>query len=93
MTIKNKKAMEGGTWWIIIGAIVAIMVAGIILFIVKEGLFAGKDSVDFLGDCKGQNGVCESKTTCDEKGPQYSKFYKLGGCTGATDYCCIPKQT
>lgn len=93
MRIKNKKAMEGGTWWIIIGAIVAIMVAGIIIYIVKEGLFSGKESVKFLGDCEGQSGICETKDKCDGKGPTYSKFYKLGGCTGTKNYCCIPKQT
>lgn len=96
MRIKNKKAMEGGTWWIIIGAIVAIMIAAIILFIVKGGLYSGQDSVNFLQSCNGQGGVCLQKGQCADG----REFYKLGGCPDqkktppdpdGSDYCCIPK--
>lgn len=96
MNIKNKKSMEGGTWWIIIGAIVAIMVAAIILYIVRGGLISGKESVDFLGDCKGQNGHCEpcdTATGC--KSPctsTESGFFQFRGCN-ENEYCCIPKPT
>ena len=95
MKIKNKRAMEGGMWWIIIGAIVAVVVAGIILFIVKGGLSAGKDNIDILAHCKSQGGRCvdedkdsegKSKSPC----PNEASYYKFSGCS-ATQYCCIPK--
>jgi len=93
MRIKNKKAMEGGTWWIIMGAIVAIIVAGIIIFIVKDGLFQGKKGVEFLNSCGGQGGTCETKEDCDKKAGS-SRIYKFSECAkGSLDYCCIPKQT
>lgn len=94
MTIKNKKSMEGGMWWIIIGAIVSIVVAGIILFIVKGGLSAGKENIDILASCGSRGGKCE--VSCDSDKDRYFKF---GGCPKDEDmavddnYCCIPKQT
>lgn len=93
MKIKNKRAMEGGMWWIIIGAIVAVVVAGIILFIVKGGLSAGKENIDVLAHCKSQGGRCveadsEGKSTCTSNEAPY---YKFGGCSVPKPYCCISK--
>ena len=94
MSIKNKRAMEGGMWWIILGAIVAVAVAGIILYIVKGGLSAGKENIDILASCGARGGTCEVKC-----GPDKDSYFKFGGCPKdedtATDdnYCCIPKQT
>ena len=61
--------MEGGTWWIIIGAIAAIMVVGIIIYIAKGGLFSGKKSIDFLGTCKAQGGTCSDYGRCGGSKP------------------------
>ena len=93
--MKNKKAMEGGMWWIIIGAIVAIIVAGVILFIVKGGLSAGKENIDILAHCESQGGKCINALLPDGKSPCASgeqSYYKFSGCSN-TQYCCIPKQT
>ena len=84
--------MEGGMWWIIIGALVAIIVAGIILYIVKGGLSAGKENIDALASCKNRGGTCEASCTSDKDG-----YFKFGGCpdngnpTTPNNYCCIPK--
>ena len=82
--------MEGGMWWIIISAIVAIIVAGIVLYIVKGGLSAGKENIGALASCKSRGGDCQADCGSDKDG-----FYKYGECgkDGKPDYCCIPKQT
>ena len=101
MKIKQKRAMEGGTWWVIVGAVVAIAIGVIILFVVKGGLFAGQKNVDFLSSCLNQGGHCEIKGGC---GSDETSFYRLGcpdedgdGKVDETkekgkDYCCIPKE-
>jgi len=86
MSIKNKRAMEGGMWWIIIGAIVAIIVAGVILYIVKGGLSAGKENIDVLASCKSRGGECKLSCPSGQDG-----FYKYGDCAKNNEYCCIPK--
>jgi len=83
-------AMEGGMWWIIIGAIVAIIVAGIILFIIKGGLSTSKENIDALASCRSQGGRCvdedsAGKSQCNSNEASY---YKFGECS-ATEYCCI----
>ncbi len=86
--------MEGGMWWIIIGAIVAVVVAGIILFIVKGGLSAGGKNIDALASCTNQGGHCEGVDPTNNKpkcSSTESSYYKFGGCSGNTLYCCIPK--
>jgi hypothetical protein len=100
MKIKQKRAMEGGTWWLIVGAVLAIAISVIILFIVKGGLFAGKKNVDFLSSCKNQGGTCRIECKEDEIG-----FYGLncpdedgsGEIDGSekkeNKYCCIKKKS
>jgi len=74
--MKNKKAVEGGMWWIIIGAVVAIAIGFIILFIVRGGLYTGKQNIDLLSSCKNQGGTCkESKDSC---GQDETAFFKIG---------------
>lgn len=91
MNIKNKKA-AGEMWWILVFAVVAIIVAGIVLYITQGGLFAGKQNVDALTSCENQGGECKTKDDC---GPDSTKFFKFGGCPNNPDktnkYCCIPK--
>ncbi len=87
--------MEGGIWWVIIGAVVALVVAAIVISIVKGGLFAGKENVDALSSCQNQGGECKTKENC---GSDSNKFFKFGGCPDDEDsseedvYCCIPKK-
>jgi len=89
--MNNKKAFEGGIWWIIIGAVVALIVAGMVLFIVGGGLSTGKQNVDLLASCRNQGGTCKETCVRDETG-----FYKSGNCpddpAGNNEYCCIPKN-
>ena len=98
--MKSKKSMEGGMWWIIMGAIVAIFVAGILLYYSKEGLSSGKKSLDFLGSCENQGEGAQCKIKCDSN---ENSFYKIGGCNKDSNsnniidkddklYCCIPKE-
>lgn len=94
MNIKNKKSMEGGIWWIILSAIVAVVVAGIIIYIVKGGLSAGGKNIDSLAKCESQGGRCagadsDGKSKCK---PNEASYHNFGGCSLA-QYCCIPKQT
>ena len=85
MKIKSKKSMEA-MWWIIMSAVVAIIVAGIILYIVKGGLSAGKENIDALASCKSRGGECNSPCPSGQDG-----FYKYGECAKDNKYCCIPK--
>lgn len=95
MRIKNKKAMEGGTWMIIVGAIVAIMIAGIILYIVKGGLETGKQNVDALASCESQGGHCKlrfclgTKPCVSKCGTNEESYYEFG--CPKFNYCCLPK--
>lgn len=88
--MRNKKAE--GMWWIIVGAIIAIVILGVILFIVPKGLFGQQKNVDLLSSCKNHKGHCVT----DDKMCSSSEtgFYKLGcpetGEPGNT--CCIPNN-
>ena len=89
--MKNKKS-QGGMWWWIVTAIVAIALGLMILFISKGWLLAGKENVALLSSCRNQGGECKLVSDSDfERG-----FYK-SGCSkdddDPGDYCCIPKQT
>jgi len=93
--------MEGGIWWIIIGAVIALAVGIIVLFIVSGGLNAGGENIDILSSCKTQGGKCEPG--CDPNDPDCTsacgsdkrEFYRFGGCPDDKEnkntYCCIPK--
>ena len=95
MRIKNKKAFEGGTWMIIVGAIAAIMVMLIVLFIVRGGLSTGGKNVDSLSKCETQGGDCKYpvwdggkyKSPCSDS---ESSFYQLG--CRSYYYCCVPES-
>ena len=93
MKIKKK----GVDWGILTGAILVLIILGILLFIIPQRLLAGGKNVDYLGSCKNQGGTC--KVNC---GPDETGFFK-SGCPFDTngngkiddnekgDYCCIPK--
>ena len=92
----KKKGMEMGTFGILAGAIVVLIVAALVIWIVKGGLLAGEKNVVYLSSCKNQGGHCEIK--CDPN--TENGFYK-NGCpdmTGdktadsAKEYCCINKD-
>jgi len=99
MSIKNKKAMEGGIWWIIIGAVIALAVGIVVLYIITGGLSAERENISILSSCETQGGTCKcdsSDPTCTSGcGPDDRKLRKFGGCPPESDsskiYCCIPK--
>jgi len=82
--------MEGGIWWIIIGAVIALAVGIIVLYIVSGGLSAGRENINILSSCKTQDGEC--KPTCNSGERTLPKF---GGCPNDAQNkninCCIQK--
>lgn len=89
-------------WFILVGAIIAIVVGGIYIYVIKGGLSAGGKNVGYLSSCKNQGGHC--KIECDKS--TESGFFKSGGCPdedgsgkidgseqSGQDYCCILKET
>ena len=98
--MKNKKSMEGGIWWLIVGGIAAIITMVVVLFILRGGLSSGKQNIEFLGSCENQGGHCEqSKQSCKS---DETSFYRIG-CNKDFNgddkidendklYCCIPKE-
>ena len=100
--IKNSRA-ESTIWFILVGAIIAIIVGGIYLYVIKGGLFAGSKNVDYLSSCGNQKGICRPTGASSDT---EACFFKAG-CTydengdGKIDesekakgnYCCIPKET
>jgi len=99
--MKNKRAMEGGMWWLIVGAIAALFVGAVVLYIVQGGLFTGKRNIDLLGSCKNQGGQCKEKGGCDFDETEFLSI----GCPFAEDAsgklnndeknkvsCCISKE-
>ncbi len=91
--IKQKRAMEGGMWWIIIGGVGTLIMVGVVVWIVTGGLSRGDESIKYLSGCENQGGHCEK-----DCGAGDAKFYRLGGCPDDGDdeeddvYCCIPKE-
>ena len=95
--MKQKKAI-GDMWMIIVGALIAIAIGGVILFIVPKGLLAQEKNLDALSSCGNQGGEC--RVSCDESSE--IGFFK-SGCpfdkdgngkiegNEIGDYCCIPK--
>ena len=83
-------------WWMLVFAIVAIAIGGIILYIVKGGLDTGGQNIAYLYSCKNHGGACREAATPDE-----TCVYKSGcpdengngkiDSTEKGDYCCIPK--
>ncbi|MBI4453242.1 hypothetical protein HY636_01220 [Candidatus Woesearchaeota archaeon] len=83
--------MDISFWGVLIGAIVAIVIGGTILFIVRGGLFVGDKNVKILSSCKNFGGTCEIKCL-----PGYTEFSKLG-CPDDDkkkdfETCCVPKE-
>ena len=92
----NKKSMDMNMFGILIGAIVVIIVAGLVIWIVRGGLLTGEKNVVYLSSCKNQGGHCAVK--CDSN--TENGFYK-NGCPDLTgdktadpkaEYCCIKKD-
>ncbi len=93
----NKKSMDMNMFGILIGAIVVIIVAGSVIWIVKGGLFNSQQNVVYLSSCKNQGGTCRPGPDCL---PGETGFYK-NGCPEVVDgkikdakseYCCIKKD-
>lgn len=83
----NKKA-DANMWWIIIGAVIALVVL-IILMLIFTGKTGKLESG--LSDCSGKGGVCVmTGGPC----PVYTLESSAFGCTTAGDKCCIgtPKK-
>lgn len=92
----NKKSMDMNMFGIISGAIVVIVVALLVIFIVKGGLFNSQKTVVYLSSCQNQGGTCRPGPECL---PGETGFYK-NGCPDSTgdktadpkaEYCCIKK--
>jgi hypothetical protein len=83
----NKKA-DANMWWIIIGAVIALVVLIILMLIFtgKTGKLEGG-----LSDCSGKGGVC---VTTGGPCPVYTLASSAFSCTAAGDKCCIgtPKK-
>jgi len=70
-------------WEVIVFAIVAIVIGGVVVHIVVPGLFTQQKNVAFLSSCKNLGGICkegkieseEEKPTC---GPNEAAAYKVG---------------
>lgn len=88
-------------WWIIVGAIVAILIGISIIFIVKGGLLTGQKNINILSSCKNQGGTCTSNPGCDQGGTSFLGYgcpYDENG-DGNIDEnekknknCCIPNE-
>ncbi|MBI2655906.1 hypothetical protein HYX06_05800 [Candidatus Woesearchaeota archaeon] len=100
--MKNKKA-DTAMWFILVGAIIAIVIGGIYLYVIKGGLSVGEKNVGYLSSCGNQKGVCR---TTDTNSDSETCFFKAGcpydeNGDGKTDesekakgnHCCIPKET
>ncbi len=102
LKIKNSRA-ESTMWFILVGAIIAIVVGGIYLYVIKGGLSAGSKNVGYLSSCGNQKGVCR---TTDTNSDSETCIFKAGcpydenGDGTVSDqekakgnYCCISKET
>ncbi len=84
----NMKLSKQGDIKIIATIILALVVLGIAIYIIKGGLIAGKKSADGLGDCKSRGGAgCQKDQSGCGQGE--TAVYGYGGCKGDTSYCCI----
>lgn len=83
--MKNKKAVDN-MWWIIIGAIVAIVVGASLLYIVRGGLATQQKNIAALSSCGNLGGRC-STTECPPAETSFSSY----GCD-KNEVCCVPKE-
>jgi hypothetical protein len=69
-------------WWIIIGAVMAILVLFVLLFIFTDQI---DDANTSLSDCKSKGGKCETIGEC----PAKTLPSNLLKCAEKTKECCI----
>jgi len=94
MTAGKIKKGQGETWWVIVGAIIVLIIAGIVLFIVPSGIFKQSKNVDYLSSCENQKGHCKPAASDCQQGTSAFLGY---GCPktqdGKDQYCCIPSSS
>ena len=85
--IKNKKGMDT-MWWTIIGAVLAIVAGGMLLYLYYGGFSTGGKNLAILSSCKTLGGECQPKCP-----PGYAS-YEGYGCPDdkTTKFCCIPED-
>lgn len=89
--MRSKKGVQGGMWMVLVMAIVAIAIGGIILMINSGALGQGNKDIKNIGSCESREGKCKPTCSADETG-----FYKSLGCPQDDKankdnlYCCIP---
>lgn len=88
MELKMNKKADASMWWIIIGAVIALVVLVVLMVI-----FTGKTNVleKGLSECEGKGGVC-----VDESGSCPLRTFVSGAfdCKNTGDKCCLgtPKE-
>jgi len=77
----SKKA-SANMWWIIIGAVIAlvVMIILMVMFTSKTGTLEGG-----LSSCEGKGGICTEKTKCPVNTLESSAF----DCSTSGQRCCI----
>ena len=92
----RQKRGELETWHIVLGAIVAIVVASLVIYLVKGGLFTQQKNVNLLSSCKSLGGTCLNVELTNKDCPSgYTNVYEYG-CPDGEDKslktCCVPKE-